>query len=521
MLTKMIIWVLAMMKAKHWLSVLSYSVIVCAASVMGYATSAYGVSLTNTLTIPGESTDLFPSAGNSANVNRLGFFSDLYYDRYQNVYYGLSDRGPGGGVIDYNTRVQKFSLDVDRNTGAIANFKVLDTILFTKDGQNFNGLKPDLLPNGNKGSLGLSFDPEGFAVASNGNFYVSDEYGPSVYEFSPTGSFIRAFATPENIIPKQSDGTINYVDGRPTITSGRQDNRGFEGLTLSPDGSKLYTLLQDPLVNEGSPDGRRGRNIRLVGFDTKIGKSTAQYIYQLESLADINDRIPGTDDDFGANSQGRNIGISAITALNDKEFLVLERDNRGFGVDALLGLTENPSTTPEPVGSKRVYKINLTDATDVSAISLASTNTLLAGVNPVNKSLFLDIAKALSPDNPGDWTKIAEKMEGLAIGPQLKDGSYTLLVGTDNDYSVTQIDDQPTQFDICSNNNGTSVSRLPIDKGCPTGQKLIPGYLYSFKVSAAELGNFAPSKKVPEPTATVGVMLLGLSGFWLKRRIKN
>jgi hypothetical protein len=520
MLRKVIIWILAMIKAKHWLSALSCSVMVCAASITGYATSAYGLSLTNTLTIPGESTDLFPSPENSANVNRLGFFSDLYYDRYQNVYYGLSDRGPGGSVIDYNTRVQKFSLDVDSKTGAIANFKVLDTILFTKDGKNFNGLNPSRL-NGDPGVLGLSFDPEGFAVASNGNFYVSDEYGPSVYEFSPTGSFIRAFATPENIIPKQTDGTINYLDGRPTITSGRQDNRGFEGLTLSPDGSKLYTLLQDPLVNEGSPDGRRGRNIRLVEFDTKKGESTAQYIYQLESLADINDRIPGTDNDFGANSQGRNIGISAITALNDKEFLVLERDNRGFGVDALLGLTENPSITPQPFGSKRVYKINLTDATDVNGISLANTNTLLAGINPVNKSLFLDIAKALSPDNPGDWTKIAEKMEGLAIGPQLKDGSYSLLIGTDNDYSVTQIGDQSTQFDICSNNNGTSVSRLPIDQGCPTGQKLVPGYLYSFKVSAAELGSFIPpSERVPEPTATVGIMLLSLSGFWLKRRMR-
>ncbi|MGI8501694.1 MAG: esterase-like activity of phytase family protein, partial [Hassallia sp.] len=406
MLIKVIIWVLAVIKAKHWLSVLSCSVMVCAASITGYATSAYGLSLTNTLTIPGESTDLY-SEGNGANANRLGFFSDLYYDRYQNVYYGLSDRGPGGGVIDYNPRVEKFSLDVDRNTGAIANFKLLDTILFTKNGENFNGLKPDLLPNGSKGSLSLSFDSEGFAVASNGNFYVSDEYGPSVYEFSPTGSFIRAFATPENIIPKAGNSP-NYVDGRPTITTGRQDNRGFEGLTLSPDGSKLYTLLQDPLVNEGSPDGRRSRNIRLVEFDTKKGESTAQYIYQLESLADINDRIPGTDDDFGANSQGRNIGISAITALNDKEFLVLERDNRGFGVDGLLGLTQNPSTTPQPVASKRVYKINLTDATDVSGISLTGTNTLLGGINPVNKSLFLDIAKALSPDNPGDWTKIAE-----------------------------------------------------------------------------------------------------------------
>ncbi|MFH7025084.1 MAG: esterase-like activity of phytase family protein [Heteroscytonema crispum UTEX LB 1556] len=505
-----------MIKARHWLSVFSCSLVASTVSFAGFATSAYGISFTNTLTLDGESTDLYPFPGNSANVNRLGFFSDIYYDRFNNVYYGLGDRGPGGGVIPYDTRVQKFSLDVDQKTGAIANFKVLDTILFTKDGKNFNGLNPKKL-NGNVANLGLSFDPEGFVVAPNGNFYVSDEYGPSVYEFSPSGSFLRAFATPENIIPK-AGSSPNYADDRPTITSGRQQNRGFEGLTISPDGSKLFALLQDPLLEEGLPDGRRSRNLRLVEFDTKDARSTAQYIYQLENLADINDRIPGTDNDFGANAQGRNIGISAITALNDKEFLVLERDNRGFGVDALNELAKDPTKTPLPVGSKRLFKIDLTGATDVSGISLANTNTLQTGINSVSKSLFLDIAKALSPDNPGDWTKIAEKMEGLAIGPQLKDGSYALLVGTDNDFSVTQEDGSDIQFDICSNSDRTSVSRVDINQGCPDGQKLVPGYLYSFKVSAAELGNFIPSKKVPEPTATVGLILLGLSSLWLKRR---
>ena len=518
MLKKAIFWILHMVQARHWLSVLSCTLLMSAVSITGYASSAYGISLTNTLSIPGETTDLQP--GNGANVNRFGFFSDIYYDRFNNVYYALGDRGPGGGVIPYQTRVQKFSVDVDQDTGAIANFKTLETILFTKDGKSFNGLNPRLL-NGNAETLGLSHDPEGFAVAPNGNFYVSDEYGPSVYEFKPDGSFVRAFTTPQNLIPIVN-GDRNFVDGRPTITSGRQDNRGFEGLTISPDGKKLYGLLQDPLVNEGSndgsADGRRSRNLRLVEFDTATGQSTAQYIYQLESLANINQRIPGTTDDFGANSQGRNIGISAITALNDKEFLVLERDNRGFGVDALNALVDDPNETPPPVGSKRVYKIDLTNATDVSGISLASTNTLPTGVNPVSKSLFLNIAAALSPDNPGDWTKIAEKMEGLAIGPQLKDGSYALLIGTDNDFSVTQEDNSITQFDICTNANGTSYSKRVIDSGCPEGQKLIPGFLYSFKVSSAELGKFVPPQKVPEPTATAGLMLLGLSGLWLKRR---
>jgi hypothetical protein len=435
----------------------------------------------------------------------LGFFSDLYYDRYENVYYGLSDRGPGGGVISYQTRVQKFSLDVNPNTGAIANFKVLETILFTKEGNNYNGLNPKLL-NGDSSILGLSFDPEGLAIAPNGNFYISDEYGPSVYEFKPNGAFVRAFTTPANLIPKAGN-TPNYLDGRPTITAGRQDNRGFEGLTMSPDGSKLYAMLQDPLVNEGaSNDGRRSQNLRLVEFDTKTGESTAQYVYQLESLADINNRIPGTTDDFTATQQGRSIGISAITALNDKEFLVLERDNRGIGVDDPTG--------KNPIGSKRAYKISLTDATDVSQTSLAGINDLPGGVKPVSKSLFFDIAGELVKNGQ----KIPEKFEGLAIGPQLADGSYAVLVGTDNDYSVTQ-NSTNVQFDVCT--DGTNSTQVAIDSGCPQGQSLIPGYLYSFKSNSKDLQGFVPPVKVPEASTSVGFILLGLSSFWLKRRTQG
>ncbi|MBD1923358.1 esterase-like activity of phytase family protein [Microcoleus sp. FACHB-831] len=490
-----------MIQARYW--ALSCSMVVCVLNITLSTDSAYASTLVNTLTIPGDSKDLYPTNGSEggANVNRLGgFFSDLYYDRYQNAYYGLADRGPGGGVISYETRVQKFSLNVDSTTGAIAGLNLLDTILLKNNGDSYNGLNPTLL-NGNSANLGLSFDPEGFAVAPNGNFYISDEYGPSINEFRADGSFLRALAIPKNLIPQDSAGNTNYVDGRPTITSGRQDNRGFEGVTLSPDGKKLFGLLQDPLVNEGSNnDGRRSRNLRLVEFDTATGTSVAQYIYQLESLAEINNRIPGTADDFTNTQQGRSIGISAITALNNNEFLVLERDNRGVG-------GEDP-TGSNPVASKRIYKIGLTNATDVSGISLVGTNSLPSGVTAVSKSLFLDIADALR----GAGQIIPEKLEGLAIGPQLADGSYALLVGTDNDFSVTQTG-SGTQFDVCS--DGTQVI---IDSGCPAGSKLIPSYLYSFKTTGAELEGYVAPSKVGEPTSTFGLALLGLGGFWLKRR---
>jgi hypothetical protein len=106
-----------------------------------------------------------------------------------------------------------------------------------------------------------------------------------------------------------------------------------------------------------------------------------------------------------------------------------------------------------------------------------------------------------------------EKWEGLTIGPRLKDGSYLVLAGTDNDYSVTQ-NGTGTQFDVYFKPTGAgTASRIQCDIGtfnnCQTinadgsvgagvadgfdftGYRLIPGVLHAYKASAADLAGFA------------------------------
>lgn len=97
-----------MKRTRHWLTLAFYSFLVSALfSTAVNATLVSGISLSNILRIAGNSTDLYSPGSNGVNVNRLGvFFSELYYERHHNVYYGLADRGPGGSTISYNTRVQ-------------------------------------------------------------------------------------------------------------------------------------------------------------------------------------------------------------------------------------------------------------------------------------------------------------------------------------------------------------------------------------------------------------------------------
>lgn len=446
-----------------------------------------------------------------ANQGRFGFFSDLYYDPARGEWWALSDRGPGGGLIDYATRVQRLEINLDHKTGAIKKVQIKETIKFTDpfgiltapdnpgvaEPKALNGLNP-LELNGSVSVLGRSFDPEGIVIdPRTGLMIVSDEYGPSLYVFDRRGRLLKAFETPVNLQPKLADGTTrDYVSDRALTRFGRQDNRGFEGIAVTPDGSRILAVMQDPLVNEpGVNNGRDGRNVRVVVFDNSwrnatYGKSIAQYAYQLELQAEVRARILAAGGAATATDprQGRNLGLSAIVAINSNEFLVIERDNRGLGVDDPAGANV--------VGSKQVFKIDIRGATDVTNVALPA-DTLPAGVVPVSKSAtFIDLAANTVLPNG----KIAEKWEGLAIGPKLKDGARVIIAGNDNDYSVTQTG-AGTQYDVYVNFLGNSVQR-DLDQpttldgvevgAVPTGYSLVPGVLHAYRVPSADLQGYVP-----------------------------
>ena len=77
----------------------------------------------NGLIIPGDTLDDTDQPG--ANAGRARMFSDLYYDPNRDEWWALSDRGPGGGLLDYSTRVQRFRIQVHPITGRIHNFRSL------------------------------------------------------------------------------------------------------------------------------------------------------------------------------------------------------------------------------------------------------------------------------------------------------------------------------------------------------------------------------------------------------------
>lgn len=464
---------------------------VVAFSSSATAQTARNAQFVNGITIAGSTLDR--STGTVFD-RRHGMFSGLFYDPLRGEWWGTPDRGPGGGTLPYETRVQRFTLDVDHATGRISNFQIAATIKFTSQGTALNGLAPNP-----KSTLGKSFDPEGIVINPvNGNILVADEYGPSLVEFNRSGEEVRRFTPPANVIPRNAGtNTPNFADNEGN-TAGRVSNRGFEGLAISPDGRFAYATLQSGMYDEGN---NTGLYTRIVKYDMATGQAVGQFAYKFETTG-----------------QGR--GVSELVALGNDKFLILERNNRGLGIGATLANAD-----------KNIFQIDLAGATDISNITIAN-GVLPVGVIVAGKSAKLIDLDANTLEALGN--KSPEKWEGIAIGPRLNNGKYLILTGSDNDYSVTQ-NALGTQFDVWLNFLDADPYAMSIQ--CPLGQTtgctrtsnnaavdlnldtyaLLPGVLHAY---TADIDGYVAV--VPEPT-TVTLMLFGLGGLAVtaRRRRRN
>ncbi len=124
--------------------------------------------------------------------NRLGGQgSAIAYTGSGNRYVLVPDRGPGDGAAEFKTRFHIMEIDV--TTGASPGMKlqlIQTTLLRNEEGKEFIGAATGTVSNDPAKSLRL--DPEGARVGRNGNLFISDEYGPFLFEFGMDGSAASA-----------------------------------------------------------------------------------------------------------------------------------------------------------------------------------------------------------------------------------------------------------------------------------------------------------------------------------------
>jgi hypothetical protein len=321
----------------------------------------------------------------------------------------LSDRGPGDGTMDYRPRLQFFR--VTREGGKLGFKPERALVLRDSNGRAFTGLFPDLPQDQppQRRDERMCLDPEGLAIGLKGSFFISEEYMPSVREFDAQGRFVRRFETPDEVVPRGASGADVATDEADALTSGRQPNRGFEGLAILPDG-RLAAVLQSGLTQDG---GRKAGFTRLYLFDPARGRATGSYRVDFPDAAELDAAAPP-----GKTLEAKHLVISALAALPDGRLLALEREN--FGSDG--------SGKHGPARWKAVVLLDLAGA----------GNILEGGSTPVRRTVLFNLAALDTASSGLPREELPAKWEGLAVAG-IEGDRLRLLLSSDNDFLTPRL----------------------------------------------------------------------------------
>lgn len=175
---------------------------------------------------------------------------------------------------------------------------------------------------------GFDLDPESFVRAPDGTFWVSEEFGPFLVHAAADGRVLEA-PIPFPGVRSPQNPFLNISDRahpeRPTLAA----SRGPEGLAISPDGAKVYALL------EGAVAGDDMQDLRILVFDVARRAFTGHLKYRLEmpsqtvNLAAITDASGARVYPDAVAPPAGPVSIGEIKAVNDHQMLIIERDNLG------------------------------------------------------------------------------------------------------------------------------------------------------------------------------------------------
>jgi hypothetical protein len=410
--------------------------------------------------IPASQRDKFGEtfgSGSGMSIDPAGWTKDA--NGYRGTLWLLPDRGyNAAGTTDYRERLNTLAIEftptgpgaaptVGRGQSGVKAM-LTDTVLLTDDkGADTTGLDPlsgtravagdmPVLPQADNGKISL--DNEAVARLPDGTFFISDEYGPYIYRFSAEGKLLSATQPPAAWLPMRK-GDVNFASNNPgpgaskpdpeDPETGRQNNQGLEGMSLTPDGKFLIAVLQSATRQDGGDSGATRQNTRALVYD--IADPT-----HLELVHEYVVPLPVFRD---AKGKTKVAAQSEIVALSDTTFLMLARDSgNGFGLKDDTSLY------------RAIDIVDLSDATDIAGTEfdkdkpVAPKGLLDASVKPATLTPFIDINDkaelgrfGLHNGAPNDRNNLSEKWEAMSLAsvldPNLPD-DYFLFVANDNDF---------------------------------------------------------------------------------------
>ncbi|NJN56455.1 MAG: esterase-like activity of phytase family protein [Leptolyngbyaceae cyanobacterium SL_5_9] len=315
--------------------------------------------------------------------------SAIAYDRQGDRFYALSDDRSEFAPARFYTL--KLNLSNDAGEVAIAGVEVERvTTLLKEDGEPFA-----------QGTI----DPEGLALSPRQTVFVSSEgiasegIPPFIDEFDlVTGAWQQRLPIPDRYIPKT-------VDEQP---QGVQNNLGFEALTLNPGG--FSTTWLEPFRLFAATES-------ALEQDRQPSEEAAQPVYSRFLHYLIGDELPVLiSEHLYPNDVPPPLTVNGLT-----ELVVLDQGGHFLSLEHSFGIAG---------AGARIFEIATGGATDTSGIPELNG---LSGIEPIRKRLLLDLADLNIP---------LDNLEGMTLGPQLPDGTQSLLLVSDDNFSP----DQFTQF---------------------------------------------------------------------------
>ena len=355
----------------------------------------------------------------------------------------VTDRGPNGQIkVDGTNRrtfwVPEFNPMILRVKTQGKEVRILEALpIVGQSGKPVTGL-PNLqgmneTPYNYSAQELLNFNPngldtEGLVRTTAGDFWLAEEYSPSLVHVDRTGKVLKRYI-PEGL--KLEDTDYPVANALPAIYGKRKINRGFEGLALSDDEKTLYIALQSPLLNPDRKTGDASRNTRVLVFDIASEKVTAEYAYRFDVSSEFDPNLKNSPDEMK---------LSGVAFLNPTTLLVLERTDL---VAKLYNVDISKATN--------ILNTEWDDPKTAPALE-ALHDPARAQVRVLPKSLVLDLSSLYG---------MPEKIEGIALLDR-----HTIAVANDNDF-----DSEDSKYDAEGNDIGkgkkTQILVISLAKSLP------------------------------------------------------
>ena len=347
-----------------------------------------------------------------------GIGSDLWHQpgSPDDEFWMITDRGPNGtATVDGEDRITFPTSDFDpiilHVKVADGEIQILDALpIVGESGAPVTGVSnrdgADEKPYNFDGTEEIDYntsgvDTEGLIRTEAGDFWLAEEYSPSILHVGADGKVIARY-TPAGITLDGADYPV--YDTLPAIYGDRRGNRGFEGLAISGDGTTLFAALQSPLYVPDSDTGKASVNTRILAVDVATGKATAEYVYQFD---DVNEFDPSQEGKVDA------MKLSSIVWIDENTLLINERT--------------------DPVS--KLYAVDLSNATNIlgGPYDDATTDPSLEASNDLSGTDVTPLAKTLVVDL-STLDGVPGKVEGVAV---IDDN--TIAIANDNDFQITEV----------------------------------------------------------------------------------